>query len=134
MPDTRRRKPVSEWTDPRHRRGYIGERIVIQHLLQTGWRIEAHRFRLGRNDLDLVARQGHLVAFIEVKTRTTHRFGAPAESVGWKKRAVLRRLAEVWRQRFGLPADHYRFDVISVEPGSAGPRVTHMADAWRATP
>lgn len=133
MPDVRPRKPVSEWTDPRHRRGYAGERLVIQHLLKQGWRIEAHRFRLGRHDLDLVARQGHLVAFIEVKTRCSRRFGSPAESVGWKKRAVLSRLAEVWRQRFGRLADRYRFDVISVEPGSPRPRVTHLADAWRIT-
>lgn len=131
MPNARSRKPVSEWTDPRHRRGYAGERVVIRHLLRTGWRIEAHRFRLGRHDLDLVARQGHLVAFIEVKTRGSRRFGSPAESVGWQKRAVLSRLAEVWRQRFGLPADRYRFDVISVEPGSPGAQITHIPDAWR---
>lgn len=134
MPGTRPPKPVSAWTDPRHRCGYAGERLAIQHLLRAGWRIEAHRFRLGRHDLDLVARQGPLVAFIEVKTRRSRRFGAPAESVGWQKRAVLSRLAEVWRQRFGLPTDRYRFDVISIEPDSAGPRVTHLADAWRITP
>lgn len=106
----------------------------MAHLLRTGWRIEAHRFRLGHHDLDLVARQGQLVSFIEVKTRRSRRFGSPAESVGWKKRAVLSRLAEVWRQRFGLPGDRYRFDVISVERSSAGPRVTHITDAWRLTP
>jgi putative endonuclease len=134
MPLTRTGKPVSEWTDPRHRRGYAGERLVIQYLVRAGWRIEAHRFRLGRHDLDLVARRGQLVVFVEVKTRRSRRFGAPAESVGWRKRVVLTRLAEAWRQRFGSPNDRYRFDVISVEPGSAGPRVTHLTDAWRVTP
>jgi putative endonuclease len=133
MPVARPHKPVSEWTDPRHRRGYAGERLVIRHLLRAGWRIEAHRFRLGRHDLDLVARRGHLVAFIEVKTRRSRRFGSPAESVGWRKRAVLSRLAETWRQRFGMPADRYRFDVILVEPGSPAPRVSHITDAWRLT-
>ena len=103
----------------------------MQQLLQSGWRIEAHRFRLGRHDLDLVARKGHLVAFIEVKTRGSRRFGAPGESVGWRKRAVLNRLAEAWRQRFGSPTDRYRFDVIAVELGPHGARVTHLADAWR---
>lgn len=134
MPATRARKPVSEWTDPRHRKGYAGERLAIQYLRRAGWRIEAHRFRLGRHDLDLVARRGQLVLFIEVKTRQSRRFGAPAESVGWRKRVVLSRVAEAWRQRFGSPADRYRFDVIAIEPGSTGPRVTHLADAWRVTP
>ncbi len=126
------RKPVSHWTDPRHRRGYAGERVAIAHLLRAGWRIEAHRFRVGHHDLDLVARVGHLVAFIEVKTRSSRRYGSGAEAVGWRKRAVLWRLAEVWRLRFGQAGDEYRFDVIEVEerPG-ARPQVTHITDAWR---
>ncbi len=120
-------KPVSEWTDPRHRRGYAGERAAMRHLLRNGWRIEAHRFRLGHHDLDVVARLGSTVAFVEVKTRTNRRFGPPTEAVGWRKRLVMTRLAEAWRQRFGQPGDRYRFDVISVE----GDGVRHIEDAWR---
>lgn len=99
----------------------------MRHLLRHGWRIEAHRFRLGHHDLDVVARLGSVVAFVEVKTRRTRRFGAPAEAVGWRKRQVMTRLAEAWRQRFGRPGDRYRFDVISVE----GNEVAHLEDAWR---
>jgi len=127
MASVRTPKPVSEWTDPRHRRGYAGERAAITYLLRGGWRIEAHRFRLGHHDLDLVARRGGLVAFIEVKTRDSTRFGRAAESVGARKRAVLARLAELWRLRFGFPDDRYRFDLITVEAG----HITHIEDAWR---
>ena len=105
------------------------------YLLQAGWRIEAHRFRLGNHDLDLVARRGNLVAFVEVKTRRSFRFGRPEESVGFRKRAVLERLAELWRVRFGRETDRYRFDVIAVEeaPGvSTSPQIRHIEDAWRA--
>ncbi|NOT06733.1 MAG: YraN family protein [Gemmatimonadales bacterium] len=118
--------PVQQWTDPRHRRGYEGERAAIAHLLRHGWRIEAHRFRLGHHDLDVVARRDGLVAFVEVKTRTNHRFGAPSESVGWRKRAVMTRLAGLWLARFGRPGDSYRFDVITVE----GVNITHIEGAW----
>jgi putative endonuclease len=132
MPITRPSKPVAEWTDPRHRRGYAGEHTAMAHLLRAGWRIEAHRFRVARHDLDLVARRGSLVAFIEVKTRSSRRFGSALESIGWRKRAVLTRLAEVWRNRFGSPGDAYRFDVVVVEQGrSPSPQVTHIEDAWR---
>ena len=135
MPATRPRKPVEEWTDPRHRRGYAGERAAMTHLLRQGWRIEAHRFRLGRHDLDLIARRGSLVAFIEVKTRTSSRFGKACEAVGTRKQAVLSRIAETWRQRFGFPDDRYRFDVITVEApagqSSTLAQVTHIEDAWR---
>lgn len=133
MPAARVLKPVSEWTDPRHRRGYAGERLAITYLLRNGWRIEAHRFRLGHHDLDLIARRGSLVAFIEVKTRRSSRFGKAVESVGPRKRAVLARLAELWRLRFGFQDDRYRFDVITVEPGrvpSTSPQVTHIENAW----
>ena len=133
MPSLRSPKPVSEWTDPRHRRGYAGERVAIAYLLRLGWRIEAHRFRLGRHDLDLIARLGSLVAFIEVKTRRSTRYGRAVEAVGPRKRAVLGRLAELWRVRFGFPDDRYRFDVITIEPGSqssTSPQITHIEAAW----
>jgi putative endonuclease len=134
MPSPRPAKPVAEWTDPRHRRGYAGERAAISHLLKLGWRIEAHRFRLGHHDLDVVARFGTLVAFIEVKTRRSSRFGQAAEAVGARKRAVMTRLAELWRVRFGLPGDRYRFDVIAIDDRgefSTSPQLTHIEDAWR---
>jgi putative endonuclease len=131
MPAARPRKPVSEWTDARHRRGYAGEKAAISHLLRLGWRIEAHRFRLGHHDLDVVARMGSLVAFIEVKTRRSSRFGQAVEAVGGRKQAIMARLAELWRVRFGLPGDRYRFDVIAVEESSTSPQLTHIEDAWR---
>ena len=99
----------------------------MRHLLRHGYRIEAHRYRLGHHDLDLVARQGNVVAFVEVKTRGSLRFGRPVEAVGYRRRAVRGRMAGVWRLRFGLPGDRYRFDVISVEPTG----LTHIQDAWR---
>ncbi|HEU5219517.1 MAG TPA: YraN family protein [Gemmatimonadales bacterium] len=133
MPTARTPKPVTEWTDPRHRRGYAGERAAMAYLLRLGWRIEAHRFRLGHHDLDLVARQGSLVAFVEVKTRRSVQFGDPREAVGPRKQAIMTRLGELWRVRFGLPGDRYRFDVITVQegPSSTSPQVTHIEDAWR---
>ena len=99
----------------------------MRHLLRQGYRILAHRFRLGHHDLDLVARQGNVVAFVEVKTRGSSRFGRPVEAVGARKRAILARVAELWRVRFGRPEDCYRFDLIAVEREG----VTHIQDAWR---
>jgi len=104
-------------------------------LARRGWRIEAHRFRVGRHDLDIVARLGSLVTFVEVKTRGSAGWGSPAESVGWSKQRILGRVAEVWRERHGRPSDWFRFDVIEVEVrSSGGHRVTHLEDAWRLDP
>lgn len=106
----------------------------MTYLARRGWRIEAHRFRLGHHDLDVVARHGSLVAFLEVKTRGALGWGSPAESVGWRKRRTIARVAEVWRERHGRPGDVYRFDLFAVVVEPAGYRVEHLENAWRADP
>lgn len=126
-------KPVEEWTDPRHVLGHEGEEDAVAYLEAAGWQIEARRFRLGHHDLDLVARKGNQVAFIEVKTRRSRRYGTVLQALGHKQRRALTRLAEVWVQRHGRRGDEYRFDLIGVDaltPGTG--RVTHVPDAWRA--
>ena len=124
--------PTAQWADPRHRRGLWGERVAMAYLTSCGWRIEVHRFRWGRHDLDLIARRGPLVAFIEVKTRGSRGFGAQAECVGPRKRRNLARVAECWRLRHGRPGEVYRFDLIAVRVERSGRyRVEHTADAWR---
>lgn len=118
--------------DPRHQLGLAGEEAAIRWFQRRGWTLEAHRFRLGHNDLDLVIRKGSLVAFVEVKTRGGTGFGAGREAIGWRKRRTLARVAEVWRLRHGRPEDSYRFDVVEVQEVHGGPAlVTHLEDAWR---
>jgi putative endonuclease len=109
-----------------------GEEAAIRFLTAHGWSIEAHRFRMGRHELDLVARRGALVAFVEVKTRRGGGYGAGREAIGWRKRRALGRVAEAWRLRHGRPEDVYRFDVVEVLYGSPrDPGVVHVEDAWR---
>ena len=133
MSSTRRFLPVEAWEDRRHRMGFRGELAVLAYLTSCGWSIEAHRFRLGRHDLDLIARQGGVVAFVEVKTRRGVGCGAPLESLSARQRASITRLAEVWRLRYGRPGDTYRFDLVGVlERADGGHVVEHVPDAWRA--
>ena len=134
MPSARAPIPVSEWRDPRHIRGLLGEQAALAWLRARGWSLEAHRFRVGRHDLDLVVRRGGLVAFVEVKTRAGNGFGAAVEAVGWRKRLILHQLAEVWRQRHGRSGDNYRFDVAAVRwNGQGRQEVELVEDAWRVT-
>ena len=122
----------STWTDPRHVRGLRGEELAMQYLKATGWKVLEHRFRMGRLEVDVVARKGHLVAFIEVKTRFGNRFGSPFEAVTWGKRREIIRVANAWVDRNGSPDDAYRFDVIGVTLASHGRyRLEHVEDAFR---
>ncbi len=132
MSSRRRFVPVSQWEDRRQRRGVAGERAAIAYLTACGWNLEAHRFRLGRHDLDLVVRRGHLVAFVEVKTRRSEACGAAVESVSALKRHLLGKVALLWRLRHGRPGDEYRFDVLGVRDLGGGKyEVEHVEDAWR---
>src|SRR3989442_13603996 len=79
----------AEWTDERHKRGLAGEQQAIPYLLSRGWHIVAHRFRVGHSDIDLIVRQGSLVAFVVVKARRGDAFGSPLEAVTRAKRQEL---------------------------------------------
>jgi len=122
----------STWTDPRHLRGLAGEELAKRYLQATGWTIVHHRFRMGRLEVDLVARKGSLVAFLEVKTRWSSAFGSPLLAVTWAKRREIVRVARAWIDRHGRPDDAYRFDVIGITLSPAGrPVLDHVEDAFR---
>jgi len=128
----RRFTPTSEWENPRQLRGIRGERVALAYLTACGWDIEAHRFRLGHHDIDLVARRGDLVAFFEVKTRHSAGCGSGLEAVSRLKQRLISRVALLWRLRHGRPSDEYRFDLVAVHDlGSGHYEVDHVADAWR---
>jgi putative endonuclease len=123
---------MSQWQDRRQRRGVRGELVAMEFLVSLGWEVEAHRFRLGRHDLDLVVRQGQLIAFVEVKTRRSNACGSAIESVSAFKQRKLGRIATYWRVRYGRPGDVYRFDVVAVQDRGGGRwEVDRVADAWR---
>lgn len=119
-------------TDPRQVRGLRGEHIARGWLETRGYTVEAHRFRLGHQEIDLIVRKRDLVAFVEVKTRRSLAFGLPGEAVHWKKRRSIGRVAAAWMLRYGRRDDTYRFDVFEVYdvPGQK-PKVRHIEDAWR---
>jgi putative endonuclease len=131
MAITRRFTPVSDWQDARQLLGLEGERMAIAYLTSCGWCIEAHRFRLGRHDIDLVIRRGRTVAFVEVKTRRSGVCGSGLEAVSRRKQRDIARVASVWLLRHGRPSDQCRFDLVAVEVGGAGRGIEHVPDAWR---
>lgn len=132
MSATRRFVPVSEWEDQRQVLGIQGERVALAFLTSCGWSVEAHRFRLGRHDLDLVIRKGATVAFVEVKARRSASCGTAVEAVTRRKQRDLARVASMWVLRHGRPGDEYRFDLLAVgDRAGGGTTVEHIPDAWR---
>jgi putative endonuclease len=121
------RSDPAEWTDERQKRGLAGEEQAIRYLLSRGWSLVAHRFRMGRIEIDLVVRRGDLVAFVEVKARRGSAFGSPMEAVTGSKRREIVKAARAWVDRYGRPSDIYRFDCIGLVDGN----LDHLEDAFR---
>lgn len=117
----------ANWSDPRQRRGLAAEEQAIRYLQARGWTILAHRFRVGRIELDIIARRGALVAFVEVKARAGPAFGTPFEAVTGGKRREIVKAARVWMDRCGQQGDVYRFDCIGIVDNT----LEHLEDAFR---
>ena len=120
----------------RQRLGRAGEAVAARFLESRGYRIVARNVRADRVEIDLVARRGPLLIFVEVKSRNSVRHGSPAEAVDRRKQQRLRRGARAWLATQSATAGGYRrlrFDVVtclrfgphaSPKPGarsSAGP-------------
>ena len=115
-----------------HRLGLSGEDLAARHLEGEGWRIVARNYRFGHREIDLIARRGRTVAFVEVKTRSRLRWGHPLLAIDARKRAEIERVARVWVERHGRAGDEYRFDAIAiVRSGEGALRIEHVPDAWR---
>jgi putative endonuclease len=114
--------------------GRFGEELAARHLSDAGLELLDRNWRCADGELDIVAREGDVIAFVEVKTRSTLAFGYPAEAVDRAKAARIRRLAARWlaeRRGSGPGWPQVRFDVVSVvrlAPG--GPSVSHLRGAF----
>lgn len=94
--------------------GRSGEELARTWLTHKGLEILDANWRCPIGELDIVALDGDVLAFVEVKTRTSTAFGHPAESVTRAKLARLRRLAGAWVEAHEVHASGMRIDVIAV--------------------
>jgi putative endonuclease len=112
--------------------GDEGERLAARYLRRKGYKILARRYRTALGELDLVARDGDCIVFIEVKTRRDELAGQPHEAVDARKQAQLTRLALAFLKRYRLLEQPARFDVVSIiwEGISREPQIVHYQNAF----
>jgi putative endonuclease len=109
--------------------GRFGEQLAATYLCEAGLTIVERNWRCSDGELDIVAREGEVLVFVEVKTRSSVAFGDPAEAVDRAKANQLRKLALRWLAEHRDVAywSQLRFDVVAVlRLAPDGPRVRHL--------
>ena len=113
--------------------GRAAEEAAARYLTQSGWRLLGRNVRIGRGELDIVARRGPVLAFVEVKARRTRTCGAPEDAVSPLKRRQVARLAELWlaaRPWAMDGVDDVRFDIIAVDSTAFPSTIRHLPAAF----
>lgn len=98
--------------------GHLGEQIAAAYLSEHGFQILDYNFTARYGELDLVAREGGQLVFVEVKTRSSLSCGYPETAVSAAKLEKMENAALVWLQKHPDVEDNYRFDLISIRLGS----------------
>jgi putative endonuclease len=118
--------------DARQQLGKSGEDVACDELRRRGYAILARRFRTRMGELDIIARDGATLVFVEVKARATPRFGRASEAVTFRKRRRLARMAEEFLLRSRLVRVPCRFDVVAVQwPDNGRPQVEVFRAAFQ---
>ena len=109
--------------------GRRGEDLAAEHLTGLGYRLLDRNWRCRHGEIDIVATRGDVIAFVEVKTRSTLAFGHPFEAVTPAKLARLRRLAAAWCTENDPQTPRIRIDVIAVVIPHSGPlTIEHLSE------
>lgn len=114
--------------------GALGEAAAAAWLEAHGYQVLARNLRTRYGEIDLVARTGATVVFVEVKSRTGMRYGHPSEAIGARKQRRIVRLATPALRQLGLHGRAVRFDAIAVRMDGRGAvlDLEHTPDAFQA--
>ena len=116
--------------DHRQLLGKLGEDLACEELQRLGYAIVERRFRTRCGELDIVARDGEVLVFVEVKARSGRGFGSPFDAVTWQKRQRLSAMAESYLLHKRLAGVACRFDVVSVLRSQSGHTVELVKGAF----
>jgi putative endonuclease len=112
--------------------GKTGEDLACRELERRGYAVVERRHRQRGGEIDIIARDGKTLVFVEVKTRVGRAFGAAAEGVTWRKRQRLVRLATEYVVQRRFEECPCRFDVVAIHLEAGRPVVEVFQNAFAA--
>jgi putative endonuclease len=114
------------------RTGAQGEQLACHYLENKDLTILHRNWRHGHDELDIVARDGRFLVFVEVKTRSSDRWGDPENDVSPAKIRKLMRAVDGYLDAFPTELE-LRFDVVSITLNAGRPDILHITDAFYPT-
>jgi putative endonuclease len=127
---------LSKWfkaSPPADALGPRGENVAARFLRDQGYKIIIRNFRCVVGEVDIIARDGQTLVFVEVKTRA-YDDPTPEEQINAIKRHQLTKAARFYLSRYGTPQPPARFDVVAIVwPTGRDPQIRHEPNAFEAT-
>lgn len=116
----------------RQRIGRWGEEVAARYLEERGCRIVARNVRTPYGEIDLIAEQGGVTLFVEVKARTSAAYGLPEESITAAKRTHLLNAIQAYWQMSEAVEGIWQVDVIAIQgrPGDQEVQIEHFENAF----
>jgi putative endonuclease len=114
----------------RYRKGKEGERAAVEYLSSSGMKILDRNFVCPLGEIDLVAKDGKTIVFVEVRARQADGLCSPEESITAHKRRRLTRAALWYLKQRGLLNANARFDVIAVRWNGEEPEINWIVNAF----
>ena len=94
--------------------GRLGENRALKFLKRRGFRILERNYTAPCGEADIIAADGDVLVFVEVKTRTSEKFGLPSEAVNYQRQKRYIKIAEFYIHKYNMYEKEVRFDVIEV--------------------
>ncbi|MFQ5588072.1 MAG: YraN family protein [Nitrospiria bacterium] len=110
--------------------GEKGETAALRFLKNEGYQILEQNFRTPIGEIDIVAREGETLVFVEVKTRSGIAFGFPQDAVGKQKQFKITQVALLYLSSINVAPCHCRFDVVAVQKAFKGYHVELIRNAF----
>lgn len=113
--------------------GRSGEEAAAKFLVREGYRILLKNYKCKLGEIDIIAKEGDTICFVEVKARASERFGLPKEAVNFFKRRKITRVALCFLKERGLLDSRLRFDVVGILADAGGSlQIELIKDAFEA--
>ncbi len=116
----------------RFNKGRIGENVAAEFLVRSGMKILERNFRCPSGEIDIIARDGKTIVFVEVRSTGTGKFGFAEESIIARKRRRIVRAAQWYVKKCALENSSARIDVVAIRWNDEQPEINWIVNAFEA--